>query len=396
MNEANFYLEHNESQSVENIILEGLCLIQQPRETETQTNNPIFYVGGIDSFSTIPQLEEGTISRPEDFIPYFPEAHTIEPDKICRPDGDTTIFTSAGIQHIETILREKGDLDRDLFAVAQPVIRSQFMDKVKDGTSTAFINFSVGAIDTDVNEFNMLCQKLSSMIIHRGVPVEALKYKVETIPDKWGERAFTKTVLTIYAKEIEIGEGVFIHDYPVKDDRKIAIADVCLGVERLNWAINPDKPYLEGFDSFYSDAVDSNAATATIDCIRTSVLMAGEGVRPSHNDPGFRLRRLSKKFVDRNRETEFDTQNLIESSWKYWEKWGFKPEVSMDEVESVLKSENVRNYNNMILLLIEKNGGPKINSNINQPTESLLRQLQNSLPPKVKQILLEVIKDLHI
>jgi len=38
---------------------------------------------------------------------------TIRPDGVLRPEGDTTIFTSAGIQHLETLERNKINLESE-------------------------------------------------------------------------------------------------------------------------------------------------------------------------------------------------------------------------------------------------------------------------------------------
>jgi hypothetical protein len=372
----------------EKLILTGLGLVESGKSEDA---TEIFY-----RFGSTEQLHKseakGPVTKMEDLMVHFQDVQVIEPDRICRPAGDTTLFTSAGVQHIETILREHGELKKEIFAVAQPVIRSQYMDKVKEGTSTAFVNFSVEALDTNLEEFNSLCQKMIDMFIDRGATPEDLKFKIETLPDKWGDRSFTKTVLTMYTNEIEVGEGVLMRDYPVTEETKIDIADICCGVERMNWALGGR--YFQEFDGLYSDKTDDDTTASVIDCIRTSVLMVGEGVKPSHTDPGFRLRRLSKKFVERNKGVNLDTAELVGKSLEYWKGWGYKPDVSEQETLSLVEAENVRSYNNMVLLMVEKAGGPKINANINQPTNSLIEQLQISLPPKTKLIFSHVLEEL--
>lgn len=334
------------------------------------------------------------VTRPEELYGYFENIRVVEPDKILRPSGDTTIFTSAGVQHIETKMRNEGGLNRDVFIIAQPVIRSQYMDKVKDGSSSAFVNFSVEAVETDLNEFSDLCQKMIAMIQDRGADARDIRFTIETIPDKWGDRAFTKTVLTVIANGIEIGEGVYMHDYPVDENRKIAIADICFGVERLNWALGDRECFMPEYKKFYSQNPDTNAVTGAIDCMRSAVLMAGEGVKPAHTDPGFRLRRLSKKFVDRNKSLGFDAAELIDTAWDHWLKWGFRPDITKEEAKQVIEDENMRGFNNMVLSMIEQKGGPRVTINVNQSTEAFFRQMDISLPPQTKELFRQVKKEL--
>jgi len=175
--------------------------------------------------------------------------------------------------------------------VAQPVIRSQFMDKVKDGVSTSFVNFSIESIDANPTEFIELSNKFIKLVTNQGVNPEELRFCIEEMSDSWGNKKFRKTVLTLYFNNIELGECVYMHDYPVKEGKKIDIVDIGFGVERLNWGVN-NKNYLSDFDKFYTGDIDSNKITAVIDSIRTAVLIAGDGVMPSNHDHGYRIKTI--------------------------------------------------------------------------------------------------------
>ncbi len=348
----------------------------------------------VDNINT-QRLEKAPLDNPEQLFRYFEGIKTVEPDQICRPKGDTTFFTSAGVQHIETILREKNDLEKEQFAITQPVIRSQFMDKVKDGTSTSFVNFSVESIASSPDEFVGLSDKLINLVVDRGVDPAELKFQIEDVTDRWGDRKFTKTVLTLYFKGIELGECVYIHDYPVKENEKISISDISFGVERFNWGIGSSKNYFPGFDKVYTEATDSNKITSVIDCIRTAVLMAGEGISPSHRDPGYRLRQLSKRFTSRNQGINIDVTELIHSSYEYWKRWGFKPGVSEDDVMKIIKLENDRSYNVLFLSMLEKSGGPRIHIDVNQTTKNFLNQIDSfPLLKETKKLINELIEKL--
>lgn len=380
----------NESQNLEVFILSNLHL--EPIDSDSD----IYELSGESEFVLLEKKEEKEIVSTEDLVPYFSGITWIKPDKLRRPEGDTTLFTTAGVQHVETILRKEGDLAKKSFAVSQPVIRSQYMDKVRDGFSTAFINFSVVEVDSSIEEFTVCFKKFLHFLIDRGLDPKLITFKVETIPDKWGNKSFTKTVLTILVNDVEVGEGVLMHDYPVDENKKVEISDICMGVERFNWIIAKSEGFFHDFKDFYSPDKDRNQVTAAIDCIRTAVLIAGEGVEPSHVDPGFRLRRLSKKFVQRNRGIRLDEKNLIELSLKYWRKWEYIPEVDENKVLEIIQRENTRNFNNMIFLLVEEKGGRKIHADINQPTENLVKQLRISLSGETKLLFENVLSELDI
>lgn len=339
-------------------------------------------------FNDIQFFEHSTLEKPSDLFKYFKDAKIIQPDRILRPNGDTTFFTTAGVQHVETIINEKGKLTKELFMVAQPVIRSQFMDKVKNGTSTSFINFSVEYPYATISEFTQLTNNLIKLIVNQGINPQQLKFQIENSSDKWGSRHFDKSFITIYIDGVELGESVYIHNYPLAKDEHISIADVSFGLERLNWAIN-NKPYFADFSNFYTNENDSNHITSIIDCIRTSVLIAGDGVRPSHKDPGYRLRQLLKRFVSRTQNMNVNTVDIIRKSYQFWKKWDASSILNEEETIEIITSEIERSYNSILLLRLGEKGGPKIDINVNQSTVDFFKQVDH-LPKVIKKMIYEI------
>lgn len=336
--------------------------------------------------------ENKAIVCADSFFNYFKNIKIVEPENICRPAGDTTFFTTAGVQYIETILRIDGTLKKEQFAIAQPVIRSQFMDKVKDGVSTSFINFSVEAIDATPAEFIKLSNKFVKLIIDQGANPEELRFHLEELPDKWGDKKFSKTVLTVYLNDIELGECIYMHDYPINNDRKVNIVDIGFGVERLVWGIN-HKNYFYDFDNFYTNNIDSNKITAIIDSIRTAVLIAREGVQPSNHDHGYRLRQLSKRFINRNQGVKLDLIELVRASYSYWEKWGLRSTVKERDVLEIIRKENQRNWNSFLLSEIKEKLKMNIDMNINQTSASFLQQMKASLSREDMEKINVIIKN---
>lgn len=371
-------------QDFDDYIRTGLRLVYDPLHSDVSLK--------LDSNLLFPQLFERTfLENPSDWFKYFDGVKIIQPDNIRRPTGDTTLFTTAGVQHIETEIRETGGLSKELFMIAQPVIRSQFMDKVKDGISTSFVNFSVEYPYATPAEYIGITNRLILLLIDQGIAPSRLKFQIRNSSDKWGVRAFNNSYVAIRLDDIELGESVYIHDYPVTEYERIPIVDVSFGVERVNWAIGKNKPYFPGFDKFYRAVEDSNKITSIIDCIRTAVLIAGTDVKPSHYDPGYRLRQLLKRFVSRTQGIEIDVLEMIQLSFDYWQKWDFKPSTNKEEIIRVIKSEIDRSYNVMLISTLEKKSGSKINVNVNISTKDFLERVGH-LPKNIKKMAYEIIE----
>lgn len=323
-------------------------------------------------------VERRPLGKPEEVLEYFDGVNLIDSDSVCRPKGDTTFFTSAGVQHIETILREKGDLKDSSFIVSQPVIRSQFMDKIEEGTSSSFVNLSVESIGASPDDYIKLTRQFIKLLTSLGIDKNDLRFQIVDKPDRWGSRKFTKTELTVYLNAVELGESVYIHDYPSTPDEKTTIVDIGFGVERINWAIGASNHYFSEFEKFYSQS-DTDKITSVIDPIRTLVLIVGEGVRPSSHDHGYRIRQLSKRFVQRNLQTQVDITELVDKSYDFWESWGYKPTLGKKEILEVIKQENNRNYNGLFLETLIQAGEADFYIDINQSTQDFLKQVSFSL-----------------
>lgn len=323
-------------------------------------------------------LERKPLEKLEEVLEYFEGIDLIDADPVCRPKGDTTFFTSAGVQHLETMLREKGELENNSFIVSQPVVRSQFMDKIEEGTSSSFINLSIVSVDASPDDFVKLTSEFIKLLTSLGIDDGDLRFRIEDKPDRWGNRKFTKTVLTIYLNDIELGESVYIHDYSAHDDKRVDIVDIGFGIERINWAIGTNTYYFSGFEKFYSQG-DKDEIASIIDPLRTLVLIVGEGVKPSSHDHGYRIRQLSKRFVQRNILTQVDVVELLDRSLNFWVKWGYKPTVDKEQILEIIRQENDRNYNGLFLKTLLQEGERDLYVDINQPTQDFIKQIGFSL-----------------
>lgn len=314
---------------------------------------------------------------------YFEYAATTTPDSVLRPSGDTTYFTSAGIQHVETLIREKGRLEKHLFAVAQPVVRSQYLDKVKEGISSSFIDYSVDFIGATPEDFIKICVDFFKLIFSQGINKDDLRIRINKHYGLWGNKRFSNIYLTTMYKTIELGECVYIYNYPVTNEIETPIVDVCFGVERLNWGLQLTDHYFPEFKKYYECIDDKDMVAAIVDTIRTATLIAGQGITPSHKDPGYRLRQLMKRFLSRTKGLSVDLEDLVRISFTYWKSWDVEFLLSENSIFNVLKKDDDRNYNLLFLDTLEKNGGSRIHTDVNKSRESFTDQLKHSVPKKI-------------
>lgn len=325
------------------------------------------------------------IVGPESFYKYFPAATVISPDRVCRPKGDTTFFTTAGIQHLETMLSQDDNIPTGSFTIAQPVIRSQFMSRVRLGTSTSFINFSVGLINASPSEYRDTCHAFIQLVVDQDIEINRLRYTTQEEQDKWGERTFRKSIWTLYLDDTELGECVYLWNYPVKEGEQVPIVDLGLGVERLIWAIGRNEYYFPDSAHFfgpYETHLRDNIASV-VDSIRSMVLIAGDGIVPSLHDHGYKLRQFSKRFVSGNTKLRLPTDEVVTYAYETWNRWGYIFDKPKEVVYKVINTENERNFNSLFLDFLRDHHGINVKLNINQSTEDFMHQLEFSLPKAV-------------
>lgn len=338
------------------------------------------------------------ISSPEQLYPFFESQNYLSSDPILRPENDATLFTTAGIQHIETKLHLEGKLVKESFIIAQPSVRTQYLDKAAEGTTTAFINFCVADIRTTPENFAKFTEQYIEMLVRLGANPGKLSFTIENSEDIWGDKKLDKTTFTILYNGIELGEGVYLHNYPINEKEKIEVADISFGVERLNWALGKSKIYLQEFEELYPkgevSAEQKNVITAAIDCIRTASLLVSEGLKASHQNPGRSIRQLMKRFAVRNKDLSLSIKELVTKSNDYWQKWGFNSKVNESTVVEILTMENDRSMNVQLAKLLQERGGPILYMDVNQSFQSYTDRLRSSNTEKTVQLIDEIIKEI--
>lgn len=285
------------------------------------------------------------LNESKDVERFFEGFERLEPEPVRRPLGESTVFTTAGVQRVESMLREHAEIAEKKFLVAQPVIRSQYMDAVKEGFSTSFVDVSIEHVNATMGDFFEIYKLLLALLINQGIPLRDIRVTISESTDQWGKKKVTKNTITFYVGQVEVSECVYIPDYSLDDGAKIAIADGCFGMERFCWGTGKHSFYYQDFDQFYTSDHDRNDISGVIDAVRTGVLIAREGVVPSHKDPGYRLRQCMTRFFLRNRLIKLDIEKLVSIAVDYWTKWSTESKLDKIALFEILRKEIERAHN---------------------------------------------------
>jgi len=307
---------------------------------------------------------------------FFDGYTLLSPEHIVRDNNDSTLFTTAAIQRLETLYNMKHSLPNENIMVYQPCVRMQYIDTVKQGSGTSFINFAVTHFNATENDFMNLTSNLQKFMISIGANPDNIETRTKKETVQWGTRQFDQSTLAFYVNNHQFSEVIFMHDYP-HFDSKSNIIEVGMGIERAKYLLEPNKPYYREFSDLYVGK-NFDDMTNVIDCIKTFILICGEGVVPGYKSHRYRLRQLSKKLVSLPLFTTENIKHIADISYKYWSDAGIKFNTPFNDAYSVLSKENERNLHSLEIALIEEQQGFKINLDINLP-EQIFRKRLNKL-----------------
>lgn len=307
---------------------------------------------------------------------FFDEYKLLSPEHIVRDNGDSTLFTTAAIQRLETLHNQNLPLPTENIMVYQPCVRMQYIDTVKQGSGTSFINFSVTHFNAVEDDFLRLTSQLQRFMLQAGANPADIETRTKSETTQWGDRHFAQSTLAFYVDNHQFSEVIFMHDYP-HFDSKTNIIEVGLGIERAKYLLEPQKPYYREFSDLYT-GTNFDDMTNVIDCIKTFMLISGEGVVPGYKSHKYRLRQLSKKLVSLPLFKTINAKYIAKISYQYWLDAGIKFSKSFEETYAVLQKENERNLHSLEIAETEQRENFKINLDINLP-ESEFRKRLNKL-----------------
>ena len=314
------------------------------------------------------------LKSPDGLNRYFESVgfKSTEPVSVVEKDG-TILYISSGVQIIDPVIQAESKIPDEKIFVAQPVIRSQFIDSIKSNVSTSFINLSTESINNGPTDHFDSIRKWFYLLKSIGINPNEITIVEKSTNQRWGKRKFTNFVLKFFYQNVEIGDAVYIPTMPQDSRPPISISDIGFGLERLN-AIAKDSQY-------YNEIVQNNPEMVGIDkkvldYTRTLTLIASSGVEPSNSGHGYRFRLFAKRLVPEILGSVIDVKKLISFFFDEWDKWGTLS-VDKDRVTVGIAREIERNLNRLIL--DEVNKTHKLTGiEINRPTKDFWTALKNS------------------
>lgn len=316
----------------------------------------------------------------KDIYNYFKEMdyHIVNPFPIVN--NKDTVFYSAGIQPLlNSYLNDELEDKKNLF-IAQPVIRTQYLDVLSEGTSLAFINSTTAKFNLSENEYLKLIKDWLDFFYQLGLEKRNLTSCCDFYEDKWNNINLSGNRTFYYYNNIEIGDTTF---FTRIDNEKIdSMCDLGFGIERIRWCINGNKSYFNLFSD--SDKLSSSEKGL----ISAITLLAICGVKPSQKNSGYRARLFSKKLADLLSSSKLNVEDLkyFKECILYWQDW---QKISDAFDFSIIENEYERNCNSNIINMLVNEGYKVAGININIPWNEMQKRLSSSGVPKerIKKII---------
>ena len=296
----------------------------------------------------------------------------VKPSNIINNNKDT-VFISSGIQPLLFgYLKKELESNKEYF-VAQPVIRTQYLEQLSEGTSLAFVNSTTSKFNLSEEDYQKLVKDWLEFFYSLGLEKDKITTTNDFYEDTWKDLSLSGKRTFYYYDNLEIGDSTF---FTKVDHKEIeSMCDLGFGVERVRWCTNKGKSYFD-FDKDTKHLSPEEKAL-----ISAITLLAINGVIPSQKNSGYRARLFSKHLADLLSAKKLSEADLeyFKDCIKYWKDWQ-KPEKELDF--SLIENEYERNCNSIIKSeLLEE--GYKINGiNVNISWDEMKKRLQSSGVPK--------------
>ena len=284
-----------------------------------------------------------------------------------------TVFVSAGIQPLLNDYREKKLNDSKKLFVAQPVIRTQYSESIKEGTSIAFVNLTTACFNHSEEEYNRMIEDWYELLYKMGIDKNDITINSDIYHTKWGDLELVGKRTFYYCKDIEIGDTTFFTKVIDGNLQKIAdsMSDLGFGLERLRWIINGNSYY-----DLYSNSqeLDSNLKAY----LSVLALLTVNDIKPSNKNSGYRSRMFSKKLVNllQGRNLNLKEKKYLDECIEYWKEW--QGQINFQNNQMIV-DEFTRNCNRYMLDQLVNDGFDNLSGiNINISRSEFEKRLINS------------------
>ena len=279
-----------------------------------------------------------------------------------------TVFYSAGIQPLlfEYINGNLPD-DENLF-IAQPVIRTQYLDSLDEGTSLAFINGTTSRFNLSQKDYDKLVKDWLEFFYQIGLKKDNITMMNDYYEDNWNNIDLAGSRTFYYYNNIEIGDTTFFTK--VSSGKIDSMCDLGFGIERIRWCLNNN--------SYYNLYIDSNKLLPRTRALISAIsLLSVCNVIPSNKNSGYRARLFSKKLAEVLESKKLNELELryLKECLAYWKEW---QKVNSEIDISVIINEYERNCNANIINLLAKEGYKVNRLNINLPWDDMQKRLYSA------------------
>ena len=283
-----------------------------------------------------------------------------------------TVFYSAGIQPLLSEYLNGNIKENENLFIAQPVIRTQYLDTLGEGTSLAFINSTTSRFNLSEIEYKKLVNDWVEFFYQIGLEKHNITTSEDYYIDNWNNINLEGNRTFYYYNNIEIGDTTFFKK--VDNDKIETMCDLGFGIERLRWCVNNNSYY-----DLYSDTKELLPREKALISALSLLLICN--VKPSWKNSGYRARLFSKKLselLDSRRLNELDLRYLKECI-TYWKDWQ-NIDTLIDE-NSVI-NEYERNCRSNIISLLVNEGYNVGKLNVNVSWDDFKSRLRSAGVPK--------------
>lgn len=284
-----------------------------------------------------------------------------------------TIFISAGIQPLLKKYRDGLLTANTNFFISQPVIRTQFINSLDEGTSLAFVNITSSSFNNSEAEHNKMIKDWYEFLYNVGLQKSKFSIQSDIYEKNWGDLIVHGKRIFHYYDGLEIGDTTFFTKVLNESGKKVfeSMSDLGFGLERIRWKKNDNSYY-----DLYSDSTHINSKVKAY--LSAIALLAVNDIQPSNKNVGYRFRLFSKKLVnllDGRSLYENERQYLVECI-KYWMDW---QQVTKSNNISIILNEYTRNGNRYIIDKLTEMGYENLfGININISREEFVKRLIGS------------------
>lgn len=315
---------------------------------------------------------------PNDINEFFHDKkyNNIKPYKINEtPEENKTVFITAGIQPSIDTYKKMNTEEKIVTFISQPVLRTQYLDSIDEGSSIAFINPTTAGFNINKSDYELMIRDWYNFFNQIGLNTEKIATKDRIYVTTWGDLSL-KGISTFYyyykqnVGNIEIGDSTYFDEvYSASGSySKIkTLSDIGFGLERLRWCTFEDE---KSYFDIYSDS--KNIESRSKGLISALSILGINNICPSQKDAGYRARHFSKKLVNEKNgnDLNIEERKYLVECLKYWANWEniYLTKEEARTIYSIIKKEFDRNCNSFLI------------SKLNPKQKQLVKRVNVNLP----------------